>query len=173
MESAVAVVTETLDGIKINEICCVCGKFTAIFTECRKCRIAAYCSSACESSSTHVCVQGAATLKLMRTVVTVLANKLNSHPAYHEAYRKVNKPRSVRRIGSPKMLVVLITSESRICDILDNIKQHLKVATLNEMENIFEKYGIPFPKDWDRVTGVVLFRDTSGQSGISFGIIGS
>jgi hypothetical protein len=71
------------------------------------------------------------------------------------------------------MLVVLITSESRICDILDNIKQHLKVATLNEMENIFEKYGIPFPKDWDRVTGVVLFRDTSGQSGISFGIIGS
>jgi hypothetical protein len=169
----IVLASETLDGMKINEVCCVCGKFTAIFTECVKCRLAAYCSSACESSSTHVCDKRAANLKLMRTIVTVLANKLNNNPTYHDVYKEINGSRSVRRIRSPKMLIVLITSDSRICDVLDNLKQHLKVATLKEMECIFKKYDMPFPNDWDRVTGVVLFRDTIGNSGISFGIIGS
>lgn len=156
--------------LKINEVCCICNRFVSDYVECSECRLAVYCSDSCRNTSTHVCRKDSSSLRLMRTVVTVLSNKLNEHEGFRKAYDNVNKSRSIRRIKTPRLLVILVTEDTKICDILDNIEKYINIATVQEMCEIFKKYNMPFPMDWKKVTGVVLYKDTPG---ISFGIIGS
>jgi hypothetical protein len=161
---------EIQEKLKINEVCCVCNKFISEYIECKKCKLAVFCNDVCFQTSAHVCREDSPSLRLMRHIVTLLSNKLNHHEGFHKAYERINKSRNVRRLRTPRLLVILIDQNSKICDILDNIEKYIKITTMKEIGEVFNKYSMPFPTDWKNVTGVVLYADATA---VSFGIIGS